>query len=108
MLCHNPLVLPGKVQEPPQRHVRRVSTLMLVEIQLIRNDKGQIVLHLHKDRILQGHNLQIIRIAVSTPAYRIVQFQQILFIPEQEAKQAILLFPVNTQSPPQKMLLIPF
>ena len=81
---------------------------MLVKIELIRNDKGQIILHLHKDCILQGHNLQFVRIAVRTAVYRIVQFQQILFIPEQEAKQAILIFPVNTQSPPQKMLLIPF
>ena len=67
---------------------------MLVQIHDNAKHKRQVVLHAEINHILNGGNLQLVCILIFCPVHCIVQIQQILFVPEYQSEQAVLMFPL--------------
>ncbi len=68
----------GHIKQKPQRQVWTVSGLMLVKVHAFVNEKGNIIVHRHVNRILQGIHHQVIRVCVIRSIDRVVQLQKVL------------------------------
>ena len=91
---------------------------MLVEIQPLVNEKGNVVVHGHVNGVLQSVHHQIIRIRVVRPIDCIIKLQQLFFVAEDHFKHPGFIGTVRygSLSPPQwptfylrlSGLLVPF
>ena len=63
---------------------------MFIKIQGKAKQKGNVILHLHIDDIIQRIDFQVILVGIVCPVYRIVEGQQMLFLREQGANSVSL------------------
>ena len=68
---------------------------MLVQVQVEVYQERKVVLHPQIDGILQGDNLQFLRIRIMIPADAVVQGQQSAFPPEQHLEYRVLIVAIR-------------
>ena len=75
MFRHKSLIETAKVEETPQRHVRVPGTLGLIEVEILADEKRNVVFHPHIQDIADGCDDQVVRILVVGMINGIVEVQ---------------------------------
>lgn len=75
---------------------------MLIEAEPAVNEEADVILHAEEDDVLQGHDGQAAGILVVRPVDRVVEEQEFLLLPEEEAEKMVLESAVQAGMPPWK------